>query len=43
MALLIPDKEGSGATVEDAEELARYERLPRGTNGFNDFVARAIA
>jgi hypothetical protein len=26
MALLIKDKQASGATVEDAEELARYER-----------------
>jgi hypothetical protein len=43
MALLIKDKQASGATVEDAEELARYERLPRGTNGFLDFVAKAIA
>jgi hypothetical protein len=43
MALLITDKQASGATVEDAEELARYERLPRGTNGFLDFVAKAIA
>jgi hypothetical protein len=38
MALLIRDKQAAGATVEDAEELTRYERLPRGTNGFLDFV-----
>jgi hypothetical protein len=41
--LLINEKIPSGATVEDAEELARYERLARGTNGFMDFVAKAIA
>jgi hypothetical protein len=29
--------------VDDAEELAKYERLARGTNGFMDFVAKAIA
>ncbi len=41
--MLINEKVPSGTTVEDAEELARYERLERGTNGFKDFVARAIA
>jgi hypothetical protein len=41
--LLIEDKEPSGTTVDDAEELARYERLPRGTYGLIDFVAKAIA
>jgi hypothetical protein len=33
MALLIRDKQAAGATVENAEELTRYERLARGTNG----------
>jgi hypothetical protein len=42
MALLIKDKQASGATVEDAEELARYERLAPKTNAFIDYVARAI-
>jgi hypothetical protein len=43
MALLIRDKQAAGATVEDAEELTRYERLPRGTNGFLVLFAKAIA
>jgi hypothetical protein len=41
--LLIGEKIPSGTTVEDAEELARYERLQRGTIGCNDFVADAMA
>jgi len=41
--LLINEKIPSGTTVEDAEELARYERLAKGANGFLDFVAKAIA
>jgi hypothetical protein len=28
--------------VDDAEELAKYEGLPRGANGYLDFVAKAI-
>jgi hypothetical protein len=32
-----------GATVKDAGELAKYERLGRGNNAFMGFVARAIA
>ena len=40
--LLIEDKVPSGATLEDAQTLARYERLVDGTTGFNDFVAAAI-
>ena len=40
--LLVPEKVASGAIVDDAEELAKYERLARGTNGFMDFVAKAI-
>lgn len=41
--LLIKDKVASGTTVEDAETLAKYERLAPGTNGFNDYVGAAIA
>src|SRR5580658_5642556 len=37
--LLVPEKVASGAIVDDAEELAKYERLARGTNGFVDFTA----
>src|SRR5471032_1529687 len=40
--LLIDDKVPSGTTVEDAEELAKYERLAPKTNAFIDFVAAAI-
>lgn len=40
--LLIKDKEAAGATVEDAETLAGYARLGRGTNGFNDYVSAAV-
>jgi hypothetical protein len=42
MALLIKDKRASGATVDDAEEPARYERLSPRTNAFTDYVADAI-
>jgi hypothetical protein len=41
--LLISDKTGSGATADDAEELATYAGLVRGTNGFNAFVEGAIS
>jgi len=41
--LLIKEKIGSGATVEDAETLARHERLRPATNAFNEFVDRAMA
>jgi hypothetical protein len=41
--LVIEDKVASGATVEDAETIARYERLRPGTNAFNDFVDAAMA
>jgi hypothetical protein len=41
--LLISDKEAAGATIEDAETLARYERLAPGTNGYNDYVQKAAA
>jgi hypothetical protein len=40
--LLIPQKMSRGTTYEDAETLARYNRLAPGTNGFNDFVAEAL-
>jgi hypothetical protein len=40
--LLIEDKVASGATLEDAEMLAEYARLARGTNGFNELVQDAI-
>ena len=32
-----------GATLEDAEELARYERLAPKINTFMDYVGQAIA
>jgi hypothetical protein len=41
--LLVPEKVASGAIADDAEELAKYEGLARGTNGFLDFVAKVIA
>jgi hypothetical protein len=42
--LLIKDKEGRGATAEDADTLAVYNsRFPRGTNEFNAVVAAAMA
>jgi hypothetical protein len=41
--LLINEKVLSGTTVEDAEELARYERLGKGTNAFFDFVENATS
>jgi hypothetical protein len=41
--LLIKEKAASGATVDDAETLARYEWLQPGTIAFNDFVADASA
>ena len=41
--LLVTEKVASGAIADDAEELAKYEGLARGTNGFMDFVAKAIA
>jgi len=41
--LLVPEKVASGAIVDDAEEIAKYERLLRGTNAFNDFVSKVIA
>jgi hypothetical protein len=43
VGISIKDKQASGATVEDAEELARYERLAPKTNAFMDYVANATA
>jgi len=40
--LLMKEKVAAGATVEDADVLAGYARLPRGTNGFNAFVDQAV-
>ena len=42
-AMLIEDKVASGVTMKDAETLASYARLLRGTNGYNDFVQAAVA
>lgn len=41
--LLVKDKYPSGVLYEDAEIIARYEGLTPDTNGFNDFVEKAIA
>jgi hypothetical protein len=41
--LLVPDKVASGAIVNDVEELAQYEGLAPGSNGFMDFVTKATA
>jgi hypothetical protein len=42
--VFVPTSQGSaGALVEDAESLAKYERLLPGTNGFNEFVQPAVA
>jgi hypothetical protein len=40
--LLIKEKQASGATAEDAEELASYAGLLCGTNRFNSFVEGAM-
>jgi hypothetical protein len=40
---LIKAKEASGATVEDAETLAKYARLAPGIVGFGDYLQAAIA
>lgn len=42
-ALLMDRKVPSHATFDDAETLAVYSGLSRGTNKFSDFVARAMA
>jgi hypothetical protein len=41
--LLVSEKIASGAIADDAEELAKYQGLLKGTNAFNDFVAKAIS
>jgi hypothetical protein len=41
--LLVSEKVASGAIADDAEELAKYQGLLKGTNAFNDFVGKAIA
>jgi hypothetical protein len=41
--LLIKDKVPCGTTLEDAEELAGYAGLIRGTNGYNAFVEEAVS
>jgi hypothetical protein len=42
-ALLIEEKEASGATFDDARTLAAYAGLQEGTVAFNDFVQEAMA
>lgn len=41
--LLMDDKVPEGTTLEDAQTLADYARVPRGSNGFNTFVDRAMS
>lgn len=41
--LLVKDKVLSGASLEDAETVARYKGLLRGTVAYNDFVGEAMA
>jgi hypothetical protein len=41
--LLVHEKMASSAIADDAEELAKYQGLLKGTNAFNDFVEKAIA
>ena len=41
--LLIQEKNGSGTTYEDAEVLAMYRGLVRGTNAYNEYVRQAVA
>jgi hypothetical protein len=41
-ARLFTEKVASDAIVDDAEELAKYEGLPRGANVYLHFVAKAI-
>jgi hypothetical protein len=42
-ALLIENKMASGTTTDDAEMLAAYARLRRGTVAYNDFLSSAVA
>lgn len=41
--ILLSDTLGAHATFDDAETLAVYAGLPRGTNAFQEYVARAMA
>lgn len=41
--LLIEEKHASGATFEDAQTLADFARIPRGTNAFNAYVDEVMA
>lgn len=41
--LMIEAKLGSRCTPDDAEVLALYAGIPKGTNQYNDFIARNIA
>lgn len=41
--LLIEDKVASGTTFQDAETLADYARIPRGTNAYNSFIDQAMS
>ena len=40
---MVPEKMASGAIADDAEELAKYQGLLKGTNAFSDFVQKAIS
>jgi hypothetical protein len=40
--LLIADKEASGVTFEDAQTLADYARVLRGTNAYNAFIDQVM-
>jgi hypothetical protein len=40
--MLLGETEASGATFEDAELLAKYALLPKGTNKWNDEVDAAM-
>lgn len=40
--LLMQEKVGAGAIFEDAETLAKYARLEKGTNGWNSFVQHCV-
>jgi hypothetical protein len=42
-SILLMDKEARGATFEDAETLAQYERLQPGTNAYINFVNSAVS
>lgn len=40
--VLMDDKEASGTTFDDAQVLADFARVPRGTNAFNAFIDRMM-